>query len=245
MEECRPLDCDRSMATLVCSHVIKIKHSSYHILWKKRIHPDIPTQEQQRRAALGFCPASGFKGDTGVQLSISFQWASRTGKQVKFKFIFMQALHCNTVTLSMGMDFVHLSVFLCVFVLWIDSCALYFVHLQSFSLFCRLAPALSHQPRASEVTVEPKVADSSSQKKTMDFFNNKTCIDKRTKRTGSTNTDCELGFKLFFKTTTTKNDWSSIYTGRTLNHQLKNTCSLTTDVNGWGLFWNAIWSILC
>lgn len=38
------------------------------------------------------------------------------------------------------------------------------------------------------------------------FFNIKTCIDKRTKRTGRTNTQCELGFKLFFKTIATKND---------------------------------------
>lgn len=66
---------------------------------------------------------------------------------------------------------------------------------------CTLPPTknLRNDSRAQRV-------DSSTQIKTMHFLNTKTCIDKRTKRTSSTSTNCEMGFKLFFKTITTKND---------------------------------------
>lgn len=75
------------------------------------------------------------------------------------------------------------------------------------------------------------------------FLNIKTCIDRRARRTGSTNTHCELSLKLFFKTIIREDDWSSIYTERTLSHQLHNTHWPTVGLNGLGLFRNALWSV--
>lgn len=64
---------------------------------------------------------------------------------------------------------------------------------------------LCHNPTHEQ---KAKQVGSSSQVKNNAFFflNIKTCIDRRAKRTGSTNTHCELSLKLFFETIIREDD---------------------------------------
>lgn len=193
------------MARLVCGNVIKIKHSSYHVLWKNDTSrgPDTRTVETHCLTLLPCIRLQKRHWSLAVhKLPMSEQ--DRKAGEIQIHLCASSTLQYNNS--RHGNGFSPPQCF------YLSFCSLNRLIRSLLSAFTEFRSLL----QACTGTVPPtknfrngsraQHVDFSSQMKTMHFFNIKTCIDKRRKRTGSTSTHCELGCKLFFKTITTKND---------------------------------------